>query len=190
MFIQIEETPNPNTLKFLLGFAILDEGEAADFSNVNEIRNSKLVTNLFKIRNVVRVFLGHDFISVTKSHNINWDVLKVEILTTITNHFTSGGKALDKEKTKDNDVLEEEFFNESDLEVVNKIKELMESYIKPAITQDGGNIKFRGYKDGIVYVELQGACSGCPSAAMTLKHGIENMLRYHIAEVSGIETIL
>lgn len=190
MFIQIEETPNPNTLKFLPGFEILNEGETADFSNANEIKNSKLAANLFQIEHVVRVFFGHDFISVTKLDEINWDILKVEVLTTIMNHFTSGGKALDKEGVNDNNVPDEEFFDENDIEIVNRIKELMESYIKPAVAQDGGDIKFRGYKDGIVYVELQGACSGCPSAAITLKQGVQNMLSYHIPEVAGIETTL
>ncbi|GFQ72285.1 histidine--tRNA ligase [Trichonephila clavata] len=184
MFIQIEETPNPNTLKFLPGFAILKEGETADFSNANEIKNSKLAANLFQIEHVVRVFFGHDFISVTKLDGINWDILKVEVLTTIMNHFTSGGKALDKEGVNDNNIPSEEFFDKNDIEIVNRIKELMESYIKPAVAQDGGDIKFRGYKDGIVYVELQGACSGCPSAAITLKQGVQNMLSYHIPEIS------
>ncbi|WP_395463626.1 NifU family protein [Wolbachia endosymbiont of Cantharis cryptica] len=188
MFIQIEETPNPNTLKFLPGFAILNEGETADFSNADEIKNSKLAANLFQIEHVVRVFFGHDFISVTKLDGINWDILKVEVLTTIMDHFTSGRKALNKEGISD--APDEGFFDENDIEIVNRIKELIESYIKPAVAQDGGDIKFRGYKDGIVYVELQGACSGCPSAAITLKQGVQNMLSYHIPEVSGIETTL
>ncbi|QKX01802.1 NifU family protein [Wolbachia endosymbiont of Cruorifilaria tuberocauda] len=190
MFIQIEETPNLNTLKFLPGFSILNEKETADFSSANEIKNSKLATNLFQIEHVVRVFFGHDFISVTKSNEANWNTLKVEVLTTIMDHFTFGGKALDGERINDNDMLKEEFFDENDMEIVNKIKELMENYIKPAVVQDGGNIKFRGYKDGIVYVELQGACSGCPSAAITLKQGVQNMLFHHIPEILGIETIL
>lgn len=139
---------------------------------------------------MVKVFFGHDFISVTKSDEMNWDIVKVEILTTIMDHFTSGGKALDKEGASDNDISNEEFFDKNDIEVVNRMKELMESYIKPAVAQDGGDIKFRGYKNGIVYVELQGACSGCPSAAITLKQGVQNMLSYHIPEVSGIETML
>ncbi|WP_341808919.1 NifU family protein [Wolbachia endosymbiont (group E) of Neria commutata] len=189
MFIQIEETPNPNTLKFLPGFAILNEGETADFSNANEIKNSKLAANLFQIEYVIRVFFGHDFISVTKSGEVNWDILKVEVLTAIMDHFTSGGKALNEEGENDRNVSNEEFFDENDIEIVNRVKELMESYIKPAVAQDGGDIKFRGYKDGIVYVELQGACSGCPSAAITLKQGVENMLNYHIPEVAGIETM-
>ncbi|AAW71001.1 NifU family protein [Wolbachia endosymbiont of Brugia malayi] len=190
MFIQIEETPNPNTLKFLPGFAILNERETADFSNPDEIKNSKLAADLFQIEHVIRVFFGHDFISVTKSDGISWDILKVEILTTVMDHFTSGGKALDRKGVNDNNIPDEEFFDENDIEIVNRIKELMENYIKPAVAQDGGDIKFRGYKDGIVYVELQGACSGCPSAAITLKQGVQNMLCYHIPEVSGIETTL
>nr|WP_175818464.1 NifU family protein [Wolbachia endosymbiont of Dirofilaria (Dirofilaria) immitis] len=190
VFIQIEETPNLNTLKFLPGFAILNEGETVDFSSTDKTKNSKLAANLFQIEHVVRVFFGHDFISVTKSDKINWNTLKTEVLTTIIDHFTSGRKALDKEWVNDNDILEKEFFDESDTEIVSRIKELMESYIKPAVTQDGGDIKFRGYKDGIVYVELQGSCSGCPSAAITLKQGVQNMLCYHIPEILGIETIL
>ncbi|MCV3769231.1 MAG: NifU family protein [Wolbachia pipientis] len=190
MFIQIKKTPNQNTLKFLPGFTILNRKETADFSNANEIKNSKLATNLFQIKHVVRVFFGHNFISVTKSDKIDWNILKVEVLTTITNHFTSGGKALDQENINDNKILKEEFFNENDIEIVKKIKELMKSYIKPAVAQDGGDIKFRGYKDGIVYVELQGACSGCPSAIITLKQGVQNMLCYHIPEILSVETIL
>ncbi len=190
MFIQIKETPNLNTLKFLPGFMILNEGETVDFSSANETKNSKLAANLFRIEHVIRVFFGHDFISVTKSDDINWNTLKVEVLTTIMDHFASSGKALDREGTNDNDILEEEFFDKSDTEIVSRIRELMESYIKPAVVQDGGDIKFRGYKNGIVYVELQGACSGCPSATITLKQGIQNMLCYHIPEILGIDTIL
>ncbi|WP_168464440.1 NifU family protein [Wolbachia endosymbiont of Ctenocephalides felis wCfeT] len=187
MFIQIEETPNPSTLKFLPGFDILNEGETADFSSAGEVENSRLAAKLFQIEHVMRVFFGHDFISVTKAEKVTWDIVKVEILTTIMEHFTSGGKALEGEGSS---IPDEEFFDESDVEIVNRIKELMESYIKPAVAQDGGDIKFRGYKDGIVYVQLQGACSGCPSAAITLKQGVQNMLSYHIPEIAGIETTL
>ncbi|OEY86612.1 iron transporter [Wolbachia pipientis] len=185
MFIQIEETPNPNTLKFLPGFTILDEGKNADFASIEEAKNSELAEGLFKIEHITRVFFGHDFISVTKSNTINWDVLKVEILTTIMDHFTSGKKALDAGE----EITYEEFFDENDIEIVNRIKELMESYIKPAVAQDGGDIKFRGFKDGIVFVELHGACSGCPSAASTLKGGVLNTLRYYIPEVVEVETV-
>lgn len=184
MFIQIEETPNPNTLKFLPGFSILNEGKTADFANIDEAKNSKLAVDLFHIEHVIRVFFGYDFISVTKLNDVSWDVLKVEILTTIMDHFTAGEKALNGEE-----VTDDEFFDESDTEIVNKIKELMESYIKPAVAQDGGDIKFRGYKDGVVFVELHGACSGCPSASVTLKQGVENMLSYHIPEIASVETI-
>lgn len=187
MFIQIEETPNPNTLKFLPGFAILNEGKTADFANANEAKSSRLAMKLFCVEHIVRVFFGYDFISVTKSNEIDWDVLKVEILTTIMDHLTSDGRAMNEEGI--NDKLEKEFFDESDVEIVNRIKELMENYIKPAVAQDGGNIKFCGYKEGIVFVELHGACSGCPSASITLKQGVQNMLSYHIPEVAGVETI-
>lgn len=187
MFIQIEETPNPNTLKFLPGFAILDEGKTAYFANAYEAKNSRLAMKLFCIEHIARIFFSYDFISVTKSNEVDWDVLKLEVLTTIMDHFTSGEKALNEEGV--NDKLNEEFFDEDDVEIVNRIKELMENYIKPAVAQDGGDIKFRGYKDGIVFVELHGACSGCPSASITLKQGVRNMLSYHIPEVVGVETI-
>lgn len=183
MFIQIQETPNLNTLKFLPGCNVLDEGKTADFTNVNEAQNSELATNLFKIENIVSIFLSHDFISITKSSEVDWSMLKVEILTVMTDHFSSGKKALDIDHKPD-----KEFFEEDDIEIVNKIKELMENYIKPAVAQDGGDIKFRGYKDGVVFVELHGACSGCPSASITLKQGVENMLSYHIPEVCSVET--
>ncbi|WP_333023874.1 NifU family protein [Wolbachia endosymbiont of Pentidionis agamae] len=186
MFIQVESTPNPNTLKFLPGFAILSEGEVIDFPCKEDITNSKLATNLFHIENVERVFFGYDFISITKSNEVDWNILKVEILTTIQDHFTFGGKALDEEGENKKD---EEFFDNDDIEIVERVKELMDNFIKPAVAQDGGDIKFKGYKDGIVYVKLQGACSGCPSAAITLKQGVENMLSYHIPEIAGIETI-
>ncbi len=186
MFIQIEDTPNPNTLKFLPGFTILDEGQTADFASIDDAKNSQLASELLKIEYVIRVFFGHDFISVTKLDKVNWDVLKVEVLTTIMDHFTSGRKALDV----DEGATYEEFFDEDDIEIVNRIKELMESYIKPAVAQDGGDIKFRGYKDGTVFVELHGACSGCPSAAITLRQGVQNMLSYHIPEVVEVETLL
>lgn len=189
--MQIEKTPNPNTLKFFPGFTILNEGETVDFFNTDDedkIKESKLAANLLRIEHVVGVFFGYDFISITKSDNISWDVLKTKVLITITDYLISGEKILDNEKM-DNNISKEGFFDENDTEVVNKIKELIENYIRPAVTQDGGDIKFCGYKNGIVYVKLQGACSGCPSAAVTLKHGVQNMLCYHISEVLGVETM-
>ncbi|MBV0899918.1 MAG: NifU family protein [Wolbachia endosymbiont of Fragariocoptes setiger] len=183
MFIQIQETPNPNTLKFLPGCNVLDEGKTADFANVDEAQNSELATNLFHIEHVVRIFLSYDFVSITKSSEVDWSMLKVEILTVITDHFSSGKKTLDIDHKPD-----KEFFDEDDIETVNKIKELMENYIKPAVAQDGGDIKFCGYKDGVVFVELHGACSGCPSASITLKQGVQNMLSHHIPEVCSVET--
>jgi NFU1 iron-sulfur cluster scaffold homolog, mitochondrial len=186
MFIQIEETPNPNTLKFLPGFAILDEGQTADFASIGDAENSQLASELLKIEHITRVFFAHDFIAVTKLDKVNWDVLKVEVLTTIMDHFTTGKKALDVE----GEAIYEEFFDADDIEIVNRIKELMDNYIKPAVAQDGGDIKFRGYRDGTVFVELHGACSGCPSAAITLKQGVQNMLSYHIPEIVEVETVL
>ncbi|UWI83023.1 NifU family protein [Wolbachia endosymbiont of Howardula sp.] len=189
MFIRIEDTPNPNTLKFLPGFNILDEGITVYFLNIEQVQHSKLAYKLFKIKYVARVLFNHDFIAITKEDNNDWDIIKVDILTTIVDHFTAGGTVLDSKTINVYQELDEKFFDKQDIEIVNKIQDLMDNYIKPSVTQDGGDIKFRGYKSGIVYVELQGACSGCPQSSITLKQGIQNMLQYHIPEIVGIESI-
>lgn len=186
MFIQIEDTPNPNTLKFLPGFPILKEGETVEFSQESDASNSKLAKNLLQVEHVNNVFFGYDFITVTKSHEISWDLIKVEILTSIMDHFTVGGTALNSDDLKSED---DEFYDEHDEEIVGRIKKLIEDYVRPAVAQDGGDIKFKGFKDGIVFVKLHGACSGCPSASVTLKQGVQNMLTYHIPEVAGVENI-
>ncbi len=186
MFIQIEDTPNPNTLKFLPGFAILKEGETAEFSQDNQTNNSKLAKNLLQVEYVEGVFFGYDFVTVTKSGEVSWDLLKVEVLTTIMDHFTTGGTALDDDHQESQT---DEFYDEHDTEIVNRIKELIENYIRPAVAQDGGDIKFKGFKNGIVFVKLHGSCSGCPSASLTLKQGVQNMLSYHIPEVADVENI-
>ncbi|XGA08115.1 MAG: NifU family protein [Wolbachia endosymbiont of Xenopsylla cheopis] len=188
MFIQIEDTPNPNTLKFLPGFPILKEGETAEFSQGNDVSNSKLARSLLQVEYVNNVFFGYDFITVTKSDEISWDLIKVEILTSIMDHFTTGGTALDNGDIRPADE-DDEFYDEHDEEIVGRIKELIENYVRPAVAQDGGDIRFKGFKDGIVFFKLHGACSGCPSASLTLKQGVQNMLTYHIPEVAGVENI-
>ncbi|RZB12316.1 NifU family protein [Ehrlichia minasensis] len=185
MFIQIEETPNPNTLKFMPGVPV-NNGKISEFADNIAAENSPLAAALFKVEHVDGVFFGGDFVSVTKSGDIEWDVLKPEVLTVIMEFLTLNPG----DSTEDFDEEEtEEFFDEKDVEMVGKIKELIDDYVKPAVMQDGGDIKFKGYSNGIVFVKLRGACSGCPSASITLKEGIYNMLSYYIPDIQGVESI-
>ncbi|MGN7618734.1 MAG: NifU family protein [Ehrlichia sp.] len=185
MFIQIAETPNPNTLKFIPGMPV-NNGKVSEFA-ADDItaETSSFATALFRIEHVKNVFFGGDFVSVTKSGDVEWDILKPEVLSVIMDFLTlNPDNAIE---APDEEV--EEFFSEKDVEIVNKIKELIDDYIKPAVAQDGGDITFKGYRDGIVFVKLRGACSGCPSASITLKEGICNMLTYYIPDIKGVESI-
>ncbi|KJV69223.1 NifU family protein [Candidatus Neoehrlichia procyonis] len=184
MFIQIENTPNPNTLKFLPGVTV-NSGESIEFDNENAYK-SPLASSLFEIFNVKKVFFGSDFISVTKSDDIAWELLKPEILAIMLDFFSKNSLANDGENVEKE---LEEFFDANDLDKVTQIKELITNYIKPAVAQDGGDIKFRGYKDGVVFVKLKGACSGCPSASVTLKEGIYSMLSYYIPDIQAVEDV-
>lgn len=185
MFIQIEETPNPDTLKFMPGVPV-NNGKVSEFVDSVTAESSPLATALFKVEYVRGVFFGGDFVSVTKSSDIEWDVLKPEVLTVIMDFLTLNSD----NATSDFDEEEmEEFFDEKDVEMVERIKELINNYVKPAVMQDGGDIKFKGYSNGIVFVKLRGACSGCPSASITLKEGIYNMLSYYIPDIQGVESI-
>ena len=185
MFIQIEKTPNPDTLKFMPGIPV-NNGKVSEFVDSVTAENSPLATALFKVEYVTGVFFGGDFVSVTKSSDVEWDVLKPEVLTVIMDFLTLNSdnvtSGFDEEEM-------EEFFDEKDVEMVEKIKELINDYVKPAVMQDGGDIKFKGYSNGIVFVKLRGACSGCPSASITLKEGICNMLNYYIPDIQGVESI-
>jgi len=180
MFIQTEPTPNPSTLKFLPGTDVMPTG-TADFKTAESAASSPLATRLFAIDGVAGVFLATDFISVAKSDEAEWQVIKPQVLAAIMEHFSSGqpvieGQAADADAGED-DAL------------VTQIKELIETRVRPAVAQDGGDITFRGFRDGIVYLHLQGACSGCPSASATLKHGIENMLKYYVPEVQAVQAV-
>lgn len=183
MFIQTETTPNPNTIKFLPGCTVASTVQS--FTTFDEEKNPTLVNKLFLIGQIQEVFLGEDFISVTKTNHISWDLLKAEILTTITEHFTSDDNPVNIEEADDS----EEEFDPKDHEIVAQIKEILYMKVRPAVRQDGGNIIFHGYSNGVVKLKLQGACSGCPSAAITLKDGIENMLQYYIPEVETVEEV-
>lgn len=183
MFIQTENTPNPSTVKFIPGETVLGNG-TAQFNNKNEAVKSPLARVLFDIVNVESVFLGSDFISVTKSENANWDTLKTEILTTIMEHFVAG-----KPVMEDSSAGNENISDEEDDEIVKQIKELIETRVRPAVAQDGGDIIYKGFENGVVKLQLHGACSGCPSSTVTLKDGIENMLKHYVPEVESVESV-
>ncbi len=179
MFIQTESTPNPATLKFLPGRAVLDAG-TLDMPNRDAARQSPLAEKLFEHANVGGVMFGTDFICVTKTGG-DWQQMKPAILGAIMEHFMSGQPlvASDAEAAPTAD----EFFDEDDAETVATIKDLIETRVRPAVAGDGGDITFRGYKEGIVYLNMKGACSGCPSSTATLKHGIQNLLKHFVPDV-------
>jgi Fe-S cluster biogenesis protein NfuA len=183
MFIETESTPNPATLKFIPGERVMAEG-SADFISPEQAAASPLAAALFAIPGVVRVFFGPDFISVTKSDEASWQSLKPQILGAIVEHYLSGAPLIAGEA----DVIEEDVAPE-DAEIAEAIKELLDTRVRPAVAGDGGDIIFRGYRDGVVKLVMQGACSGCPSSRATLKHGVENLLRHYIPEVRAVEAV-
>jgi len=188
MFIQTEATPNPATLKFLPGRDVLS-GEPRDFRSPEVAAVSPLATGLFAISGVTGVFLGSDFISVTKDET-NWAHIKPAILGVIMDHFLSGKPVIAEGSTPIVDFNEvEEFFDESDSETVEVIKELLATRVRPAVAMDGGDIIFKGFKEGQVFLHMQGACSGCPSSSATLKSGIENLLRHFVPGVEGVQQV-
>lgn len=184
MFIETETTPNPATIKFLPGKPVLEHG-TRDFRSAEDAIVSPLARELFNIGGVSGVYFGSDFISVTKRENDQWPHLKPAILGTIMDHYLSGRPLL--EQGSEQIDAGEEFFEESDAATVATIKELLETRIRPAVAGDGGDITFKGYRDGIVYLSMRGACAGCPSSTMTLKHGIENLLKHFLPDVQGVE---
>ena len=184
MFIETEGTPNPATLKFLPGRYVMGAG-TADFASRDSTARSPLASSLFELPGVARVFLGGDFITVTKNDEISWQALKPQVLAAVMDHFVAGRPVIDgaEEAGADEDVSPE------DEEIVAQIKELLDTRVRPAVAGDGGDIVFRGYRDGVVKLHMQGACSGCPSSRATLKHGIENMLRHYVPEVVAVEQV-
>ncbi|MBN8891217.1 MAG: NifU family protein [Rhodospirillales bacterium 70-18] len=184
MFIETEGTPNPATLKFLPGRDVMGAG-TADFAGPDTAGRSPLAGAIFALPGVTRVFLGGDFITVTKSEDTAWQALKPQVLGAIMEHFVAGRPVIEgDEAAMDEDVGPE------DAEIVAQIKELLDTRVRPAVAGDGGDIVFRGYRDGVVRLHMQGACSGCPSSSATLKHGIENMLRHYVPEVQRVEQVL
>ena len=181
MFIQTEDTPNPETLKFIPGVLVLNSG-SADFPNAESTENSPLAARLFKIEGVSRVFLSSDFISVTKDNQFDWNTLKPSILTGIMDHFSSGLPSIEGSMETD-DVSN----NSEDTETIKQIKDLLETRVRPAVAMDGGDISFCSFEAGVVTLQMKGACAGCPSSTATLKMGIENMLRHYIPEVTEVK---
>jgi Fe-S cluster biogenesis protein NfuA len=186
MFIQTEATPNPATLKFLPGRTVLETG-TLEMRDRNEAAQSPLAERLFDINGIGGVFLGSDFITVTKSTG-EWPQLKPAILGVIMEHFMSGAPVLAEGAGADTNEAGE-FFEAGDADTVATIKELIETRVRPAVANDGGDITFRGYKDGVVYLAMKGSCSGCPSSTATLKHGIQNLLRHFVPDVTEVRPI-
>jgi Fe-S cluster biogenesis protein NfuA len=187
MFIETEGTPNPATLKFLPGRWVMQSG-SADFPTPESAERSPLASAIFALPGVARVFFGADFISVTKNDTISWQQLKPQVLAAIMDHFVSGRPVIEGSGPADEDELIEEIRPE-DEEIVAQIRELLDTRVRPAVAGDGGDIVFRGYRDGVVRLYMQGSCSGCPSSRVTLKHGIENMLRHYVPEVVAVEQV-
>ena len=179
MFIQTEATPNPQTLKFLPGKIVLEDG-TADFRNAEDASASPLAEQLFGIRGVTGVFFGYDFVTVSKD-GADWAHLKPAILGAIMEHYMSGAPLVAANDAPA--VADEEFFEAKDAETVATIKDLIETRVRPAVANDGGDITFRGFKEGIVYLDMKGSCAGCPSSTATLKHGIQNLLKHFVPDV-------
>ena len=183
MFIQTEETPNPNAIKFLPGIEI--SADPVFFNNFEEARaKSSLAAKIYNINDIKAVFFGADFITVTKIDESDWKLLKPEILIVIMDHLVSGLPVLDENKNILTQVNNELFS-----EIEKQIIEIIETRVRPSVAMDGGDIIYKGFKDGIVYLQLQGACSGCPSSSITLKNGIESMLQHYVPEVISVESI-
>jgi Fe-S cluster biogenesis protein NfuA len=183
MFIETEPTPNPATLKFLPGRTVLESG-TVDLANAEAAAISPLGSALFALPGTSRVFFGGDFISVTKSEAVEWSALRPQILGAIMEHFLAGHPMMASDA-----ALTTEDVDPADHEIVAQIKELLDTRVRPAVAGDGGDIVFRGFRDGVVTLHMQGACSGCPSSTATLKMGIENLLRHYVPEVKAVQQV-
>jgi Fe-S cluster biogenesis protein NfuA len=186
MFIQTEATPNPATLKFLPGRTVMTTG-TFEARSAAEAERSPLAERLFAVPGVTGVFFGSDFVTVTKGEG-EWQHLKPAILGAIMQHFMSGAPVL-QDQANAGAEAGDEFFDEDDAGTVATIKELLDTRVRPAVAGDGGDITFRGFKDGVVYLNMKGSCSGCPSSTATLKHGIQNLLRHFLPDVREVEAV-
>lgn len=185
MFIQTETTPNPATLKFLPGETVLGSG-TADFPAAEQAAGSPLARRIFAVPGVAGVFLGSDFVTVTKTDAAAWDQIKPSILGAIMDHYQSGDAVMNQAQPAGGGHA---VHDGPDAEIVNQIKELLDTRVRPAVAQDGGDITFHGFDRGVVYLHMQGACAGCPSSTLTLKMGIENLLRHYIPEVVEVRPV-
>jgi len=186
MFIQTEPTPNPATLKFMPGRTVLGDG-TVDFRDKSEATTSPLAQRLFGVDGVAGVFLGSDFISVTKNEADEWQHIKPAILGAIMEHFMSGAPVIADGEGTGEQTLED--YDAKDEDTVKTIKELLDTRVRPAVANDGGDIMFRGFKDGVVFLHMRGACSGCPSSTATLRHGIENLLKHFCPDVQEVRPV-
>lgn len=188
MFIQTESTPNPATLKFMPGRDVAGEGHAADFPDVEAAVRSPLAERLFGVDGVTGVFFGADFVTVTKAEGVEWQHIKPAILGAIMEHFTSGAPLL-KEGAGEAGAPVQASYSQEEAEIVDQILDLLETRVRPVVAQDGGDITFQGYDKGIVFLNMQGACAGCPASTQTLKNGVENMLRHYVPEVTEVRAV-
>lgn len=184
MFIQTQDTPNPATVKFLPGRSILDESKTYDYASEADAYNAPLAKRLFGITGVLRVFIAEDFVSVTKADDTDWSMLKPMVLAALMEHLSTGQPVINQAEAK-----EKSEENQDDCELSGQIRELLDERVRPMVAMDGGDIVFDRFEDGIVYLHMQGACSGCPSSTVTLKSGIENMLKHYIPEVVEVRQI-
>ena len=186
MFIQTEETPNPATLKFMPGRDVMGDAPPADFPSKESAQNAPLAQTLFKVQHVQSVFLGRDFITVTKG-DAEWQHVKPHLLTAIMDFFVSGLPVMNADALPAQSESDET--GEADDEIVTTIKELLETRVRPAVAQDGGDIVFNKFEDGVVFLEMRGACAGCPSSTATLKQGVENLLKHFVPVVTEVRAV-
>ena len=184
MFIQTEETPNPATLKFIPGRDVLP-GDTRDYRSAEDAADSPLAQRIFSVNGVSGVFLGSDFVTVTRD-GVEWPQIKPAILGALMEHYLSGAPVLNAGSA---DQLDDQNFDEADAETVAVIKELIETRVRPAVANDGGDITFQGFRDGVVFLHMRGACAGCPSSTATLKQGIENLLRHFVPDVMEVRPV-
>ena len=191
MFIQTEATPNPATLKFLPGQAVMDSG-TRDFASPEEAEASPLAAALFALGDVTGVFFGRDFVSVTAAPGVSWSDLKPDVLGIVMDHFLADMPLFNAASAVGISVPgEEEGFADdpADADIIDQIKELIETRVRPAVANDGGDIVYRGFEKGNVYLKMQGACAGCPSSTATLKNGIESLLKHYVPEVTAVHAV-
>ena len=189
MFIETETTPNPSTLKFRPGLLVMEAG-TRDFQVPEDAEASPLADALFSTGEVQGVFFGRDFVSVTAAPGVDWRELKPQVLDVLLDHFSSGAPLFRPGTAAGIDIAPDSFADDpEDAEIVDQIKELLDTRVRPAVAQDGGDIVYRGYRQGTLYLAMQGACSGCPSSAVTLKRGVESLIKHYVPEVETIEAV-